>query len=134
MEEHYAAIIGHTQSTAPGKQTKVCGFTIAHIDHHNKKLLWYNGSLLKNKETNSTEFDVPTEWMIDGVWEKGVTKQDMSCMRGAEIKNIEQHELDVLQKSVEAAKQVDTIISNEIPGSVPPRSIMSDSATEHRQT
>jgi alpha 1,3-mannosyltransferase len=119
MEDHYAAIVGHTQSTAPGKQTRICSFTIAHIDHNNK-LLWYNGSLLKNKEANSNEFDVPTEWMIDGVWEKGATKQDMSCMRGAEIKNIQQHELDMLQKSVEAAKQVDNIISNEMPGSVPP--------------
>jgi len=39
-------------------------------------LLWFNGSLLKNKEIDSLEFDVPTEWMIDGTWEKGATKQD----------------------------------------------------------
>jgi alpha 1,3-mannosyltransferase len=119
MEEHYGAIVGHTQSAASGKQTKVCSFTIAHVDHNNR-LLWYNGSLLKNKEINPNEFDVPTEWMIDGAWEKGATKQDMSCMKDAEVKKMEPHELNVLQKTVDAAKQVDNMIRNEIPGSVPP--------------
>lgn len=118
MEEHYGAIIGHVQSTTSRKQTKVCSFTIGHVDHKGK-LLWYNGSLLRNKETDLKDFDVPTEWMIDGTWEKGVTKQDMSCMRDAEIKNMEPHELNVLQKSVDAAKQVDNDLLKEMPSSVP---------------
>jgi hypothetical protein len=66
MEEHYGAIVGHSQNTASGKRARVCSFTIAHVDHNNK-LLWYNGSLPKNKEIDPNDFDVPTEWMIDGV-------------------------------------------------------------------
>jgi alpha 1,3-mannosyltransferase len=118
MEEHYGAIVGHSQNAASGKRTRVCSFTIAHVDHNNK-LLWYNGSLLKNKEIDPNDFDVPTEWMIDGVWEKGATKQDMSCMRDAEVRSMQPQELDILQKTVDTAKQVDNVIRNEIPGSAP---------------
>jgi alpha 1,3-mannosyltransferase len=118
MEEHYGAIVGHSQSTASGKGTRVCSFTIAHVDHNNK-LLWYNGSLLKNKEIDPNDFDVPTEWMIDGVWEKGATKQNMSCMRDAEIRSMQPQEIDILQKTVDAARQVDSIIRDKIPGSAP---------------
>ena len=118
MEEHYGAIVGHTQSATSGKHAKVCSFTIAHVDHKNK-LLWYNGSLLKNKEIDANDFDVPTEWMIDGVWEKGATKQHMSCMRDAEVRSMQPEELEILQKTVNSAKQVDSIIRNELPGSVP---------------
>jgi len=39
---------------------KVCSFTIAHLDANDgRKLLWYNRSLLKNKEANSTQYTVP---------------------------------------------------------------------------
>jgi hypothetical protein len=117
-EEHYGAIVGHSQNTASGKRTRVWSFTIAHVDHNNK-LLWYNGGLLKNKEIDPNDFDVPTEWMIDGVWEKGATKQDMSCMRDAEVRSMQPQELDILRKTVDAAKRVDDVIRNEIPGSAP---------------
>lgn len=114
MEDHYGSIVGHTN---PSDTTKVCSFTIAHVDHKNK-LLWYNGSLLKNKEISSTELDVPTEWMMDGVWEKGGSKADMSCMKNAEIKKMDSQELDVLQKTVDLAKKTDEDIQRQIPGSV----------------
>ena len=55
-----------------------------------------NGSLLRNKETNLEDFDAPTEWMIDWIWEKRATKQDMSSMRYVEVKNIETYEVNVL--------------------------------------
>jgi Mannosyltransferase putative len=66
MEGHYGAIVDHSQNTASRKRTRVCSFTIGHVNHNNK-LLWYNGSLLKNKEIDPNDFEVPTEWMIDGV-------------------------------------------------------------------
>ena len=113
MEEHYGAIVGHKRDS-----TRVCGFTIAHVDQ-NSKLLWYNGSLLKNKEISGLEFDVPTEWMIDGEWEKGATKQDMSCMKNAEIKQIEPQELALLKKTVAGAEEIDKDLRARIPGCVP---------------
>lgn len=119
MEEHYAAITGHAKIDEKGqKEDRVCSFTIAHVDHK-KKLLWFNGSLLKNKEVDSVDFDVPTEWMIDGVWEKGATKQDMSCMSGAGVHDIDPAMIDVLQKSVEVAKQVDELLRKQIRQAVP---------------
>ena len=71
------------------------------------KLLWYNGSLLKNKAVDLEEFDVPTHYMVDGVWEKGGSKPEISCMRDAEVKDVTAEEREVLAKSVEAAKKVD---------------------------
>jgi hypothetical protein len=68
---------------------------------------------------DSLDFDIPTEWMIDGVWEKGLTKQDMSCMSGAEVQSIDQGMVQLLQSSVELAKQVDNNLRQRIPGSVP---------------
>jgi alpha 1,3-mannosyltransferase len=114
MEDHYGAIVGHTSPSAP---TKVCSFTIAHVDAKNK-LLWYNGSLLKNKEISATDLDVPTEWMIDGTWEKGASKADMSCMKDTDIRKLTSLELDVLQKTVKLAEENDRVIQGQIPGSV----------------
>ncbi|KAL9577320.1 MAG: hypothetical protein Q9212_006437, partial [Teloschistes hypoglaucus] len=48
FEEHYASIIGTPVTNQQRGETRVCGFTIAHLDEAGK-LLWYNGSLLKNK-------------------------------------------------------------------------------------
>ena len=111
MEHHYAAIVG--RETIGDSKTKVCGFTIAHVNQVDK-LLWYNGSLLKNKEVNRTEYDVPSRWMIDGVWEKGATKQDLSCMTDAPIRPIDGHERKVLEASVATAKKVDEDIRDPL--------------------
>lgn len=119
MEPHYAAITGHVKIGQDGThEDRVCSFTIAHVDHK-ARLLWFNGSFLKNKEIDSVDFDVPTEWMIDGTWEKGATKQDMSCMSGAEVFPIDPIVVQILQDSVELAKQVDDQLRARIPGSVP---------------
>lgn len=119
MEAHYAAITGHVKMGQDGTaEDRVCSFTIAHVDHKTR-LLWFNGSFLKNKEIDSVDFDVPTEWMVDGTWEKGGTKQDMSCMSGAEVQSIDQKVVQILQDSVELAKQLDEQLRARIPESVP---------------
>lgn len=117
FESHYGAVLGHTQSTTTAAEeegsttdNKVCGFTIAHTDEDDK-LLWYNGSLLKNKAVNDTEFDVPEYWMIDGVWEKGATKPDMSCMRDGKLQIVTPNEKTILQKNVDRAKKIDERIN-----------------------
>ncbi|KAK5219680.1 hypothetical protein LTR72_008064 [Exophiala xenobiotica] len=120
MEQHYAAITGHVKldSSNGVSENRVCSFTIAHVDHRSR-LLWFNGSLLKNKEVDSVDFDVPTEWMVDGTWEKGATKQDMSCMSGAEVRSIDRTVVKILQDSVERAQKVDDDLRKSIPEAVP---------------
>jgi alpha 1,3-mannosyltransferase len=63
-----------------GGTGKVCSFISAPVDEKDK-LLWYNGSLLKDKAVDSTTFEVPKEWMIDEKWEKG-GKQDIESYGG----------------------------------------------------
>ena len=99
-------MIGHTSAAIEAGESKVCGFTIAHTDEADK-LLWYNGSLLKNKAVNESEFDVPDYWMVDGVWEKGATKSDLSCMRDGVVRAVKQSEKRIIQDSVKAAKKID---------------------------
>jgi hypothetical protein len=102
FEEHYGSIAGSEVDD------KVCSFTIAHPDAQDeRKLLWYNGSLLKNKAVNATEFEVPTSWMMDAEWQKGQQKKDMSCMKGGQIRMVLEEQVDVVRRNVEAAKEVD---------------------------
>ena len=105
FENHYGGILGGLNDD----KSKVCGFTIAHVDEHDK-LLWYNGSLLKNKMVNLTEFDVPTHWMLDGVWEKGASKPDLSCMKDHTILETREQERKILRDSVDRARGIDTQI------------------------
>lgn len=109
FEDHYGAVLG-TEKVVNGT-LNVCGFTIVHVGEH-QRLLWYNASLLKNKATNETEYSVPTHWMIDGVWEKGHLKSDLSCMKDAEVRRIQNQEMTILTASVEAAKAVDMSFGN----------------------
>ncbi|KAF7593650.1 hypothetical protein BBP40_011056 [Aspergillus hancockii] len=104
---HYGGIVGWPEVDDKGRQ-KVCSFVIAHVDAKNQ-LLWYNGSLLKNKGRSemADEYETPTNWMIDAEWQKGAAKQDMSCMVGGEVRNLTQSDLDVMQRSIELAKHLD---------------------------
>ena len=106
FENHYGSMLGQ-KNAANGN--KVCSFTIAHVDEHDK-LLWYNGSLLRNKLINATAFDIPTHWMLDGVWEKGANKPDLSCMRGAPVRETSEGERKIVGDSVERAKEVDELL------------------------
>jgi hypothetical protein len=109
FEDHYGATIGHEKMV--DDTAKVCSFTIAHVGQH-ERLLWYNGSLLKNKKMNLTEYNVPAQWMIDGAWEKGYLRTDMSCMKALEVRQVEEQEYKILEASVEAAKKVDGAIGH----------------------
>lgn len=86
----------------------VCSFVIAHPDEEDK-LLWYNGSLLKNKLADPHNYEVPIFWMMDGKWEKG-GKKDMSCMVDERAWWLSGDEISVLQHSIELAVQVDELL------------------------
>ena len=102
FEDHYGGILG----TLNDDGSRVCSFTIAHVDEHDR-LLWYNGSLLKNKLVNATVFEIPTHWMLDGVWEKGAIKPDPSCMKGATIQETSEEEKRIIRDSVTHARDID---------------------------
>ncbi|KNG87437.1 hypothetical protein ANOM_004259 [Aspergillus nomiae NRRL 13137] len=113
---HYGGIVGWGEVDSRG-QNKVCSFVIAHVDAKDR-LLWYNGSLLKNKGKSgmTNEYEVPTHWMIDGKWQKGDRKEDMSCMKGGEARNLTQYELNIMERSIGLAKHLDAMlypVSNE---------------------
>ncbi|KAK2753725.1 hypothetical protein FQN55_000088 [Onygenales sp. PD_40] len=120
--DQYGAVLGEKkvdeekEKDKDGKETggvksvtRVCSFTIAHTDDK-KKLLWLNGSLLKNKMGSSTEFWVPGHWMRDGVWEKGARKEDWSCMRDGVAEAVDRATMEAWSGSVEEAKRLDALV------------------------
>ena len=102
FEDHYGGMLGALNDDG----SRVCSFTIAHVDEHDK-LMWYNGSLLKNKLVNATAFEIPTHWMMDGIWEKGATKPDFSCMKGAKIRETSEEVKEIIRDSVDRARDID---------------------------
>lgn len=111
FEKHYGGIVGWAQNrtgiTAESiHKQKVCSFVIAHADE-NERLLWYNGGLLKNKIMNMKTFEVPTHWMVDGDWEKGSRKADMSCMKNTPTMDLAAEEKEILRRSIEEAQRID---------------------------
>ncbi|KAF4344252.1 MNT3-alpha-1 3-mannosyltransferase responsible for adding the terminal mannose [Fusarium beomiforme] len=105
FEAHYGSMLGWGEGDK-GNVTKVCSFVIAHTDEKDK-LLWYNGSLLKNKRVDPDGYEVPEYWMMDGKWHKGRTKDDMSCMTDTAARELTTGEKRVLRESIDAAKKVD---------------------------
>jgi hypothetical protein len=105
FETHYGSIAGWKQIDED-KSEKVCSFTIAHTDDKDR-LLWYNGSLLKNKAVDNTTFEVPTHWMMDATWVKGGSKPEISCMKGGEPKELTADEMHIIERSIEEAKKFD---------------------------
>lgn len=110
FSQHYGGIVGWAD-TSGEDQPKVCSFVIAHVDAKDQ-LLWWNGSLLRNKgvEEMKNVYAVPTSWMIDAEWRKGATKQDMSCMVGGELRNLTSGQIHTLERSIELAKHIDAIV------------------------
>ena len=102
FEDHYGSMLG----TLNDDGSRVCSFTIAHVDEHDK-LIWYNGSLLKNKLVNATAFEIPTHWMLDGVWEKGGSKPEISCMKEAKIRETSEEEKRIIGNSIDRAREID---------------------------
>ncbi|KAL7930527.1 glycosyltransferase family 71 protein [Trichoderma chlorosporum] len=109
FEKHYGSILGWEKKGKPDEMA-VCSFVIAHPDEDDK-LLWYNGSLLKNKLADPNGYDVPIYWMMDGKWEKG-GKKDMSCMVGETRRRLTGDEIVILQHSIEAAVRVDEALAS----------------------
>ncbi|CAM1502218.1 Fc.00g042020.m01.CDS01 [Cosmosporella sp. VM-42] len=112
FERHYGSIIGWADKDEGQNVTRVCSFVIAHVDQ-SEKLIWYNGSLLKNKRLDPEGYEVPDHWMMDGKWSKGRTKEDMSCMAEAEALELTGEERSVLQNSIDAAKTVDKFLKKQ---------------------
>ncbi|KAH7468116.1 hypothetical protein FOMA001_g15350 [Fusarium oxysporum f. sp. matthiolae] len=112
FESHYGSMIGWGESKG-ANVTMVCSFVIAHTDEKDK-LLWYNGSLLKNKRVDPDGYEVPEYWMMDGEWHKGRTKDDMSCMTDTEVLELTDEEKRVLRESIEIAKEVDVALKGAV--------------------
>ncbi|KAM0414614.1 hypothetical protein ACHAPT_013543 [Fusarium lateritium] len=109
FEKHYGSMIGWADDASAQNVTKVCSFVIAHTDDKDR-LIWYNGSLLKNKMVDPKGYEVPEYWMMDGKWHKGASKANMSCMDGSEAVALTDKEKRVLKESIDAAKQVDAAL------------------------
>lgn len=116
FEEHYGSIVGSTftENLTHPDLSEVCSFVIAHLDHLSK-LLWYNGSLLKNKLLYPLEFEVPTHMIVDGEWHKGLRKVDMSCMVGR-LSVLNGEEIEILENSVRTAHEIDRRLGMDFPG------------------
>ncbi|RAL07872.1 uncharacterized protein BO97DRAFT_438066 [Aspergillus homomorphus CBS 101889] len=108
---HYGGIVGWERVDEQGSADGVCSFVIAHVDAKNR-LLWYNGSLLKNKGQPGmeNEYQVPEKWMIDADWIKGDRKQDQSCMVNGVIRDLTAEEKGILERSIELAKSLDGLV------------------------
>lgn len=112
FERHYGGVAGWLgdrngvvdPDDDKGRDIGVCSYVIAHVDARDK-LLWYNGSLLKNKIKDQETFLLPTHWMVNGTWEKGVKGM---FSRAVELTR---EEREVLKKAVEEAKRVDAVVT-----------------------
>jgi len=111
FEEYYGSMLGwESKHIEDGKESPaVCSFVIAHLDDEGR-LLWYNGSLLKNKVKHPQTYDVPEAWMMDGTWKKGTTKGERSCMVDSEIKKLSGEEHSILERSIAEATRVDSVM------------------------
>lgn len=98
--EHYAGSLGFWNGDC------VCGSTIAHTDER-KKLIWYNGSLLKNKGEDPRAFRNPDYWMLDGEWSWNWTKEHTACMRNGEVFLTTPEEQSIIESTITLAKNVD---------------------------
>lgn len=104
--DKYAGVIGWDKDEAEDNISTdhVCAFTIAHVDTKGE-LVWYNGSLLKNKLVDLQRYEVPEVWMIGGTWAKFDPK-GLSCMTVAETIKLTDEQRAMLARTIEAAKEV----------------------------
>ncbi|KAF5008001.1 hypothetical protein FDECE_5685 [Fusarium decemcellulare] len=112
FEAHYGSMIGWGHGSDEENVTRVYSFVIAHLDEKNR-LIWYNGSLLKNKRADPEGYKVPEYWMTNGKWHKGRTKDDMSCMTDVEAIHLTEKETRVLGDSIDAARAVDKVLMKD---------------------
>ena len=110
-ESHYAGVVGwFEESDKPENNTKVLGSSTAHADE-NDKLLWYSGTLLKNKASESKIYELPTHWMIEGEWQKAPDEDGLASISGTSPINLAQDEQKILKESIEGAEQLDERLS-----------------------
>ncbi|PKS08331.1 hypothetical protein jhhlp_005275 [Lomentospora prolificans] len=117
FERYYGGIagwLGTQDGPAEVDEPQVCSYVIAHPDAEGKGLLWYNGSLLKNKINAAGEYLVPSHWMVNGTWNKGI-RPKFSCMKDGDFHEISSDQKEVLEQSVDEAKKLD-IMFDEIEG------------------
>ncbi|QPC77099.1 hypothetical protein HYE68_007851 [Fusarium pseudograminearum] len=112
FEAHYGSVIGWGDSPHISKVNMVCSFGVAHLDTHDQPL-WYNGGVLENKGESLAMYRIPSYWMTGGVWEKGATRQDMSCMSRATAYGLTDTEVNTLAESIDAAKEVDRTFAKD---------------------
>lgn len=113
FEEQHGSIVGWVTEHSRGEDGRlasdVCGSTVAHTDSAGN-LLWYSGSLLKNKLKYPNDYEVPEAWMQGGTWQSGSTDHDMSCMVGATAKRLSGSEQSILRNMIEGAWKADEVL------------------------
>lgn len=114
FEPYYAVPVGWLSNS---HGSDVCSYTVGHVrkgrtgDHHHnncQKLFWFNGSLLRNKAKNQTDYVLPTHWMLGGTWRAQDQDYGLSCKFGDAPQALDEHEKGVLQTSIEEAQEFDT--------------------------
>ncbi|KAJ0268156.1 hypothetical protein COL940_013659 [Colletotrichum noveboracense] len=106
FEKHYGAMIGWFKEKVDDAAQRICSFVIGHVDVRDD-LIWYNGGLLKNKKVDPKEFGLPTHTLVDGKWEKGADRTQMSCMVGENVKTLTRDMTWVLNSSITLAQELD---------------------------
>lgn len=105
-EKHYGTMVGWPREKTEESMERICSFVIGHLDERDE-VLWYNGGFLKNKILDPHEFGLPTHMMVDGTWEKGAKKEDMSCMLGSTGKKLPRDVAWILNNSITLAQELD---------------------------
>ncbi|KAH8696063.1 mannosyltransferase putative-domain-containing protein [Talaromyces proteolyticus] len=102
-----AGIVGELRERE-GKM-HICGNTISHYSDADHRLIWYNGSLLRNKYISLYIYMVPQYQILGGQchWMGNAEGDLKRCCSDAEILALTDSERSVLEKSVEIAKNLD---------------------------
>ncbi|KAK1469216.1 hypothetical protein CMEL01_00983 [Colletotrichum melonis] len=106
FEKHYGSMVGWFKDKVNDSIERICSFVIGHVDLRDD-LIWYNGGLLKNKKVDPKEFGLPTHTLVDGTWEKGGDRTQMSCMVGHNVKPLSKDAEWILNSSIALAQELD---------------------------
>ncbi|KXH49582.1 hypothetical protein CNYM01_05896 [Colletotrichum nymphaeae SA-01] len=106
FEKHYGSMVGWFKDKVNDSVERICSFVIGHVDVRDD-LIWYNGGLLKNKKVDPKEFGLPTHTVVDGTWEKGGDRTQMSCMIGHNVKPLNMDMQWILNSSITLAQELD---------------------------
>ena len=105
FEHNWAGIVGELRER-DGKN-QICGNTISHSSEKEGDLIWYNGSLLRDKSRNHKTYMVPEYQMLGGRCDWVSDPELHFCCRDGEIVKLTSSERDILERSVEVAKSLD---------------------------